>query len=102
MRLRVACVVVTAAALGGAGAAAAAGMTPVGITPAQTAALARAPGRLVDTRLALDRGRLVYGVEVQTSPVTLTNVEVDAQSGRVLHVTSRLERSPFPTEVEAP
>jgi hypothetical protein len=63
-------------------------MTPVGITPAQTAALAKAPGRLV--------------VEVQTSPVTLTNVEVDAQSGRVLRVTSRLERSPFPTEVEAP
>lgn len=95
-------VVMLAAAFGGAGAAPAPSTSPVGITRAQTAALTKAPGELVNTRLALDHGRLVYGVEVQTSPATLTSVEVDARSGKVLHVRSRLERSPFPREVEAP
>lgn len=77
-------------------------MSPVGVTRAQTAALAKAPGGLVNTRLALDRGHLVYGVEIQTAPDTLTHVEVDVASGTVLHVSSRREQSPFPREVAAP
>ena len=75
----------------------------MGITRAQTAALAKVPGELVNTTLALDRGRLVYDVEIQTAPDTLTHVEVDAGSGKVLHVTSGPERRPFPRGVaEAP
>ena len=94
--------VVIAATLGGAGAARPGAVSPVGITRAQTVALARAPGELVDTRLALERGRLVYGVEIQTAPDTLSRVEVDAGSGTVLRVASRRERGPFPVEVESP
>jgi hypothetical protein len=94
--------IVLAAALGAAGAAPATVVAPVGITRAQTAALATAPGGLVNTTLTLDRGRLVYGIEIQTAPDTLTHVEVDAASGKVLHVTGRRERMPFPKELEAP
>jgi uncharacterized membrane protein YkoI len=93
---------VVAAALGGAGAARPTAVSPVGITRAQTVALVRTPGELVDTRLALDRGRLVYGVEIQTAPDTVTRVEVDAGSGRVLQVSNQRERNAFPLEVEAP
>ena len=93
---------ILAATLGAAGAAPAAVVSPVGITRAQTAALAKAPGGLVNTTLALDRGRLVYGVEIQTAADTLTHVEVDAGSGKVLDVTSRRERMLFPGELEAP
>jgi uncharacterized membrane protein YkoI len=94
--------VVIAVALRGTGAAAATVGSPVGITRAQTVALAAAPGLLVDTTLALDRGRLVYRVEIQTAPDMLTHVEVDAGSAKVLRVAGRRARSPFPAEVEAP
>lgn len=95
-------VVVLAAALSAAAAAPPAVRAPVGITRAQAAALAKAPGELVDTTLALDRGRLVYGVEIATAPTTLTNVEVDAGSGRVLRVSRHLDPGPVSHELEAP
>ncbi|HKW93104.1 MAG TPA: PepSY domain-containing protein [Methylomirabilota bacterium] len=96
-------VVMVLAAVLSAGAAAPAAMArPVGIARAQSAALAASPGGMVDTTLALDRGRLVYGVEIETAPATLANVEVDAASGRVLRVTTRREPGPFRREIEAP
>jgi uncharacterized membrane protein YkoI len=94
--------VVFAATLGGAATARSAVAPPVGIARAQAAALARAPGGLVNTTLALDRGRLAYGVEIETAPGTVTSVEVDAGTGQVLRITGRRERGPFPREMEAP
>jgi uncharacterized membrane protein YkoI len=94
--------VAIAAALGGAHPAPAAPAAPVGIRRAQEAALARVPGRLANTTLALDRGRLVYRIDIDSAPRILTSVEVAAGSGRVLRVTDRRERGPFPREPEAP
>jgi hypothetical protein len=93
---------VLGAVLGGATAAPAAIAPPVGIARAQAAALARAPGGLVNTTLALDRGRLVYGVEIETAPDIMTSVEVDAGTGHVLRITGARQRGPFPRELEAP
>ena len=93
---------ILAAALGGAAGVPAAGAPPVGIARAQAAALARAPGGLVNTTLGLDRGRLAYGVEIEAAPGTMTSVEVDAGTGRVLRITGRREGGPFPRELEAP
>ena len=101
-RTRIAAVGVFAAALAGAATGPAADAPPVGIARAQAAALARVPGGLVNTTLALDRGRLAYGVDIETAPGTVTSVEVDAATGRVLRTTGRRERGPFPREVEAP
>ncbi len=94
--------VVTAALVGALGGAGARPMSPLGITRAQAAALAKTPGELVNTTLALDRGHLVYGIEIQATPDTVTHVEVDAGSGKVLHVTRGQRRWPSPEEVEAP
>ena len=93
---------VFAAAVGGATSAPAAVAPPVGIDRAQAAALARAPGGLVNTTMNLDRGRLAYGVDIETAPGTVTSVEVDAGTGQVLRITGRRERGPFPGEMEAP
>lgn len=101
-RMRIVAAGILAAALGGAAAAAAAVAAPVGIARAQAAALAKAPGGLVNTTLALDRGRLVYGVEIEIGPDTMTTVEVDAGTAHVLRVTGARERGPFPRELEAP
>jgi len=100
-RTRIVAAGILAAALGGA-AAAAAVAAPVGIARAQAAALAEAPGGLVNTTLALDLGRLVYGVEITTGPDTMTTVEVDAGTAHVLRIAGARERGPFPRELEAP
>jgi hypothetical protein len=92
---------VLAAALGAAAAAPAAVM-PRGDHARADRGPCEGAGRLVNTTLALDRRHLVYRVEIQTAPDTLTHVEVDAASGTMLHVTSRREQSPFPREVAAP
>lgn len=93
---------ILAAALGGAATVPAAVAPPVGIARAQAAAVAKAPGGLLNTTLAINRGRLVYGVEIETGPDTMTTVEVDAGTAHVLSIIGARARGPLPRELEAP
>lgn len=73
----------------------------VGIAHAQSRALAAVPGTLADTTLDLDRGKLVYVVEV-SSAVGLRDVDVEAHTGKVLRITPVVPDRPLAREVEAP
>lgn len=70
-------------------------------TTADAVAVERVPGRILDTRLEDDDGRVVYAVDIQTADNRLEEVQVDALSARVLGV-HEVSDPGLVGEIEAP
>jgi uncharacterized membrane protein YkoI len=56
----------------------------IDVTDAIKAALAKAPGRVIDTEIHSKQGRTVWEVDVVAADGKVVEVDVDATSGQVL------------------
>ena len=73
----------------------------VGISRAQSRALVTVPGALLNTTLDRDSGTLVYNVVIE-SVGGIRDVEVEAQTGKILRITALYADPELSREVEAP
>ena len=61
----------------------------VEIAQAQSRAIAKVPGKVVETELSRKKGKPVWEVEIVTAEGKLMEVDVDAQNGDVLDSEAR-------------
>ncbi len=59
-------------------------LAKISFQQATAAALSAAPGSVIKTELEIEDGNLVYSVEVVGSDKSITEVEVDAGTGKIL------------------